>query len=467
VVAHFPDYAQHAQMIQKTLTAHPEMGDEITRQLVSRSPAMMKIENETLTAAGQSQRGQAEMRNAARQEERADLQEASARLAGAPPPNKEAYKAIVDKLPHATAQKILDAVSYEDYNPKTSPNRLRAIGATSAQQMTADGKGAAGPNTEAEFAATATDPTKTPEQRAAAEAALKRLDQSKLASRPVNTFNVAMPGVSMAPSTVHGDDYLKTLPPSFAARVKNVAMGGEKPPTGQAANRGMGAQLINAVYQYDPDYTPMLAQQRSETLKEFTSTSVSKAGGQALALNTLIHHADLWMRTAESLKNGTFKPGNSAYNAVADAFGAAPPTQANLVARFFAGETSKVATGGVPAEGEINGILKSLGNNAGPEQIAGAGKSLLQVASGRMIPLQERVNDAKLQKLVHVLGPDARDILTRRGFDPETMKPGKGGSSGSGTGGSVPTVNTKAEYDALAKGALYIDKQDGKQYQKR
>jgi hypothetical protein len=93
------------------------------------------------------------------------------------------------------------------------------------------------------------------------------------------------------------------------------------------------------------------------------------------------------------------------------------------VARFFAGETGKVATQGVPAEQEINGILKNLMNANSPQQIIGAGTTLLGIAAGRMVPLKEKVDDAKLQNLVQVLGPSAKEILVRRGFDPETMKP--------------------------------------------
>lgn len=181
--------------------------------------------------------------------------------------------------------------------------------------------------------------------------------------------------------------------------------------------------IISQIQKVDPDFDEANIDSRYNTLKEFNNTSTGKAGGQVIALNTLIHHADLYRQTAEALKNGSFVPGNAAYNAVASAFGSAPPTNAALVARFLAGETGKVATGGVPAEGEINGILKSLGTSASPDQIAQAGKTLLQVAAGRATPLMERVNQAKLGNTVQVIGPDAQQILQRNGFDPKTMKP--------------------------------------------
>ncbi len=215
--------------------------------------------------------------------------------------------------------------------------------------------------------------------------------------------------------------------------------------------------LLGQIQRADPQFDEATMDNRFNTLKDFSNTSNTKAGGQVLALNTLVHHADLYMQTADALKNGTFVPGNAVYNAVASAFGSAPPTQANLVARFFAGETGKVATGGVPAEGEINGILKNLGSSASPDQIKGAGQTLLQIAAGRMIPLKERVDQAKIGNVVQVLGPDAKGILARRGFDPNTLAP-----AGAAT---PPLVSTKAQYDAVPSGATYTEP-DGKTYRK-
>lgn len=219
--------------------------------------------------------------------------------------------------------------------------------------------------------------------------------------------------------------------------------------------------LMGQIKQVDPNWDEANIDKRYEVLREYNKTSSGTGGGQLIALNTLIHHADLYLETAEALKNGSFRPGNAIYNKVATAFGSAPPTNAALVARFFASETGKVATGGIPAEGEVNGILKNLGTDASPEAIAGAGRTLLQLAGGRAVPHMEKVKDAKLDKVVKVLGDDARGILQKRGFNPDTMKPDGGGTSG------APRINTKAEYDALPSGASYIDAQDGQTYTKK
>lgn len=171
------------------------------------------------------------------------------------------------------------------------------------------------------------------------------------------------------------------------------------------------------------------AAQRENTLKEFTNTTIGHAGGQKLALNTLIHHADLYLEAAQALKNGNFRPGNALYNKIATMFGSAPPTNAALLAQFFASETGKVATGGVPAEGEIKSILSKMGTDGSPDAMEGAGRTLIGIAAGRMIPLKDLRDKAKLQKYVDILGPDAREVLQRRGYNPESMKPWKVGDT--------------------------------------
>ena len=171
---------------------------------------------------------------------------------------------------------------------------------------------------------------------------------------------------------------------------------------------------------------------REGTLKEFTNTGIGHVGGQRLALNTLIHHADLYMEAARALKNGNFKPGNQIYNTIATMFGASPPTNAALLAQFFASETGKVATGGVPAEGEIKSLLKSMATDGSPQAMEDAGRTLIGIAAGRMIPMKDLRDKARLNRLVDILGPDAREILTKRGFDPETMKPAARPAAGTG-----------------------------------
>lgn len=180
--------------------------------------------------------------------------------------------------------------------------------------------------------------------------------------------------------------------------------------------------LIAQVKAIDPDFSQDNVDKRSQVLKEFTSSTAGKAGGQVVAFNTAIHHADLYLQAQEALKNGSFQPGNALYNKFVDTFGSPNVNDSKIVARALAGEINK-ATSGVQAEGEMKGTLDTLSSSASPEKATGAVKTMIGLMAGKLSALNEKVQDAKLGKVVHVLGPDAKEILGRRGFNPDTMKP--------------------------------------------
>ncbi len=79
-----------------------------------------------------------------------------------------------------------------------------------------------------------------------------------------------------------------------------------------------------------------------------------------------------------------------------------------------------------------------------------------------MIPLKEKRDNAHLQNQFPLVGQDAAAILQKRGFDPNTLRP----SAQSG-GSGVKSVTTKAERDALPKGAQYIKPGDPMVYIKQ
>ena len=180
--------------------------------------------------------------------------------------------------------------------------------------------------------------------------------------------------------------------------------------------------ILGQVLKVDPDFDENTIDQRAQVLKEFSNTSAGKAGGQVLALNTAIHHADLFKQVAMALNNTTFRPGNEAYNRFLTEFGSAAPNNVALVGQVLAEEVAKLTKGGVPTAGEAEKISKLIGKNGSPEQIAQGADTLLSIAAGRATPLLEQVNNAKLQKLVPVILPSSKEILQRQGYDPETMK---------------------------------------------
>jgi hypothetical protein len=374
-------------------TQHPYQGPDVAKQYATGLQTEKWVTAQAAKERGAAAQQQADTAKAADQRKQADedLIHGVATLGVAQPKSQAEYQQLVGQLPPAAAQRILQAVPVLQFDPATSMDKIRRLGMTPEQQTQADQAAANAKETARHNAAEESQGT----QRIGIEQKRTNLQEQQLG------FDTNG-GVS---------------------QTARMIAGGQIDPQTTRSMLRRSPGLIEQVKRADPNFDEANIDNRYETLKEFTNTSVGKAGGQALALNTLIHHADLFQRVGEALKNNSFRPGNALYNEVSTMFGGPAPTDAKLVARFLAGETGKVATGGVPAEGEINGILQSLSTNNSPDQLVNAGKTILQIAAGRATPLMEKVHQAKLDNQVQVIGDDARGILKRRGFDPNTMKP--------------------------------------------
>ncbi len=382
-------HPQEAAQLRQMVAQNPAQLPALMEQAIANSPEQQKLVAENTTANARKKTAEtgaatAEAKLPGEQAQAAQLvrSNAAAQLAQAATQGPEALASALDAMPHGIARQFAGA--------KTPADFLK-VGQTAEQQVQATQAAINATNTEAD--------RKITQQQGAGRLSV---EQQRLKMQQEQAGYEMGGGISATAKAIAAGDL-----DALATR--------------QALRKNPG--LISQIKQVDPNFSELNIDKRQDVLKEFTASGNTKAGGQVIALNTLIHHADLYMQAGEALKNGSFVPGNAIYNKVAQTFGAAPPGNAALLARFFAGETGKVATGGVPAEGEINGILAHLGTNASPDQIVGAGKTLLGIAAGRMTPLQEKVDDAKLNGMVRVIGPDAAEILTRRGFDPKTMKP--------------------------------------------
>ena len=234
-------------------------------------------------------------------------------------------------------------------------------------------------NTPAELAYTATDPTLTDQQRA--DAGLKRLNAYQQAGRPIT--NNVLPGLTpQAGDAATGDAYLGTLSPSLAAQVKAIAEGRSTMPS--AATRSVAAiQLRDAVFHFDPTYSD----QRAQIRKSFTTGPDGRNVGN---LNTATVHLGQLADASEALKNGSFQPGNAAYNYIATKFGAPAATNQKFVLNALAGEAAAAMKGNA-TDPEIAAMVASLNKgDMSPDQALGVTKSALHVFGAKLNTYRER-----------------------------------------------------------------------------
>jgi hypothetical protein len=265
--------------------------------------------------------------------------------------------------------------------------------------------------TEVELARDAADPTKTPDQRQAANAALKRLDQSKIAARPVTNINAAIPGLAGAATTkLTGEAFLATLAPGMAAQVRAMAEGRAALPS--AASRSQGAQeLRSAVFAYDPTYSD----QKGQIRKAFTTGA---DGRNIASLNTATVHLDQLDDAAKALQNSKFTPINPIYNQVRSWTGSAVPTNFESVKAAVASEMASALKGNA-TDAEIGQMKGNLDKSNSWEQLHGAIETNLHVLGAKLQTYHERYQqqipgDTTWSPVL----PSARAVYDKHGMDP-------------------------------------------------
>jgi len=281
----------------------------------------------------------------------------------------------------------------------------------------------------------------------AAQDALDRLAKQKQAERPVNNFNIGVPGLgpgtaSAAHPELTGEEFMKTIPAGTAAQVRAIAEGRAAMPSG--SSRAAGAQQIrDAVFRFDPSYTD----QRAQVRRAFTT---GKDGTNIGNLNTAAVHLDQMVEAATAMHNGSWQPGNQLYNYIATKFGAAAPTNYQFVMNAFGGEAAN-ALKGTATDPEIAHVLGSLKPEMSPDQALGVGHTALHVLGAKLNTYQERYQQQIPGDTVwSPVLPSARAVFQKYGMTETGATPappqhaGRGGVGGGTPGAGLPRGAGKA-----------------------
>lgn len=209
---------------------------------------------------------------------------------------------------------------------------------------------------------------------------------------------------------LHGDDFLKVLPPAVASQVKMLAQGKMQVPAGASLRNPQINQLIQLAAQYDPTFDAVDYQTRYKTAQDFAPQG--KSGQNITALNTAMGHLAGLQEAMSKLNNfgGAGTPLNAPINAIEQYFGDPRQTDVAMHANAVAGELAKVFRSTGMSEADINSWKSQLGQNLSPEQQAQVIKSGIDLMNSRL----EAIGDAytrgmgKVSNGVELLSPDAQ-----------------------------------------------------------
>lgn len=216
-------------------------------------------------------------------------------------------------------------------------------------------------------------------------------------------------------SDVHGDEFLKAVPPALVAQVKAYAEGRKQFPQGFAEKSPYFQALMQIVGQYDPSFDQVNYNGRAKTYASF-------AGGpdaeKVKNINQTLHHAGQLGEAIDKLDNfnGMATPLNHVVNPVEEFFGDSRPGVFKQKAQAVASELRKVYAGS--SGGGLTELKKweeSLPVNASKKQQMDFLRSGMELLNGALSAMQEKYQTgmgphADVGKL---LKPEARAILEK------------------------------------------------------
>ncbi len=190
--------------------------------------------------------------------------------------------------------------------------------------------------------------------------------------------NIYNPPKDADGKALHGDEFLKTIPPMVASQAKMYAEGNSPPPTGFASKPQLLA-ANNAATVYDPSYVGT----RFSTIQDFTKSS-TPAAATARSQNAIAEHLPVLKDAISALDNGDERPLNVIANTIAKQNGEAAPTNTEMAMTIVSDEAAKAIIGSKATQGDRQEFSKNLTTAAGRKQLQGQLDTAGRLIAGQM-----------------------------------------------------------------------------------
>ena len=220
---------------------------------------------------------------------------------------------------------------------------------------------------------------------------------------------------SLIGSNVHGEDYLKSLPPQIAAQIRGLSEGRIPYPTGMAAWKPQWRAMEQHLAQYDPNFDAVNYASRNQTRKDFTAGTSAK---NITSFNTAIGHLGHLNEAIDGLNNTGFPTVNAAWNYVArqispdfaareNKFGVARTAVTEELARAFKGMGATLS--------EVHEWEKRINSADSPQALRASISEGVKLLESRINSMGETYNRGMgtTKDPMQLLTPDARSTLAK------------------------------------------------------
>lgn len=213
-------------------------------------------------------------------------------------------------------------------------------------------------------------------------------------------------------TTKTGEDYLKTLPPGFAERVKQIANYAGAPMKGSK----VAEATMKAVLQYDPNYDEKNWTSYNKAMRDFSPSG--EAGRNVRSLTTALGHMGTMAEMYQALNSGNSPIINAVTNKVRQQLGKPEVTNAEAARVALADELKRVFTVvGAGSEADRKAWFETLSTAKSPAQARGVLETMSNLLDSRIGALEKQWKDSGPPGRA-VPGMDTPDVIKAR----ETLK---------------------------------------------
>lgn len=416
---------------------------QISDQLIAASPAQQKLINEGKTSGAAVSRAESAAKAAGTGATRLELEtpgiqadaaqktrgNAAAQLGAAT--DQAGYAKVWNALPAGVAMNFPQPAQFD---PQTTPAQVRQLGMSAHEQSQAETAAKNAENNVSEYelrlrAAKGDANAK----KALADSATEKIRVASVEAQ--NKWNLQMGSLAAADGE----------PSEMAKSVANY-----QAPLTQALSRvpfGMRDAIMQQIRKANPDFD---AKNYDTARATELDAAKGKIGTTANAQSTALAHLEVLHDAALALKNSDIRILNKLANGLGVQMGSTAKTTYDAIVHKVGPELSSAYIAGGGAVGERGATEHDFSSDGGPQQILDNIAISAKLLAGKVKGNQEQYDRGTYGRgKQELLSKDAKAALEKLS---------------SGSGGSVPNVTTKEQFDALPKGAIYME--DGHQYRK-
>lgn len=233
--------------------------------------------------------------------------------------------------------------------------------------------------------------------------------------------------------------------PADKQYIESIANYKVRPPS--ASRNPMVRQgIVKAALAVNPDYDETKFDMRQKAQRDF---GTGKQGDTARSLNVSVAHLDTLRELGNALDNGDVKLINAVKQRWQEEFGTPAPTNFDTAKAIVADEVAKGVIGGASAQSDRDKLAESLRRERGHQAINGAIDTFQTLLGGQLGGLRKQYERTTGAKDFDKSFLDERTVKALEGRENNHAP------AAAPHAAEVKAVASKAEYDALPKGAVY------------